>query len=99
MRLIDADELMLHLTTCLQNGMPLSNSCDINDVIYYVESMQTIEPEQKKGKWIEPDEEEAFLFGGHTFIPPLKCSECGRTALNEPWTFCPNCGAKMEGNL
>lgn len=26
-----------------------------------------------------------------------ECSECGYTIYCEPQEFCPNCGAKMEG--
>lgn len=46
-----------------------------------------------KGEWIEG---ETIYFCGEQHFP-MKCSVCGRTALNEPWHFCPNCGADMKG--
>ena len=51
--------------------------------------------EPKKGKWIDHSDE-TILFGGVTYTPPFTCSECGKTALNEPWWYCPNCGADMR---
>ena len=51
--------------------------------------------EPKKGKWIDHSDE-TIEFGGTTFTPPLTCSECGKSALNESWWYCPNCGVKME---
>ena len=65
--------------------------------MFFAEKLPSVMPQQKTGKWIKPEPEESILFGGHTYIPPMKCSVCGRTALDEPWNFCPNCGAKMEG--
>lgn len=56
----------------------------------------TIEPERKKGTWIEQDDSWDGVY--------YECSACG-----EPWTtidgtpwdngmkFCPNCGAEMRG--
>ena len=46
-----------------------------------------------RGEWIEGG---TVYFCGEQHLP-LTCSICGRTALNEPWTYCPNCGAKMKG--
>ena len=57
-------------------------------------AMNDVQPERKKGKWIEQEEYECVYY---------ECSACG-----EPWTtidgtpqdngmnYCPNCGAKME---
>ena len=65
-----------------------------------VKDMPTIEarPEQKRGKWIM---ENIVL----TSNPPQyrwHCSECGRMVhwfTSEVLTdFCPNCGARMEGD-
>ena len=54
--------------------------------------------EPKKGEWIDHSDE-TIEFGGTTFTPPLTCSECGKSALNESWWYCPNCGAKMEADI
>ena len=56
----------------------------------YGKDMPTVE--RKTGKWIDG---ESIFFGGKRHYMPMTCSCCGRTALNEPWKFCPNCGAKM----
>ena len=44
----------------------------------------SVEPERKKGKWIENK------WGEET------CSECGYIHKAEGTNYCPNCGAKME---
>lgn len=68
------------------------------------ENAPTIEPERKKGKWIEV----------HGYVTPggdpvWKCSECGkgmhvygieapsynRDYADGQWVACPNCGAEM----
>ena len=48
--------------------------------------------EPKRGEWVEGD---TIYFAGEEHQLPMTCSVCGRTALNEPWYFCPNCGARM----
>ena len=58
----------------------------------WLRQLPSIQP--KKGKWISAD----AIFGG----VPFYCSECGEntwdTVMGQPrWNFCPNCGAKMEG--
>ena len=58
-------------------------------------AIKALENEHKKGKWIDHSDE-TILFGGVTYTPPFTCSECGKTALNEPWWYCPNCGADMR---
>ena len=92
MRLIDADAAIDAIKSVFS---PTPTQKDIKwDCVRVVENLPTIQPQT--ARWIEPPEEATILFGGHLYIPPMKCSNCGRTALNEPWTFCPNCGAKME---
>lgn len=47
-----------------------------------------------KGHWKEG---KVYTFGDIIDKFPCECSVCGRTALGEPWFFCPNCGADMRG--
>lgn len=54
-----------------------------------VDSMPTIEPERKTGKWTEVDENE---YWGMWY----RCSECGKTSIRG--NFCPNCGVDMREN-
>lgn len=54
-------------------------------------SVPTIEP--KKGKWKIGEKD----FGGYFDI---ECTACGwgiRSTGEPPWDYCPNCGARMEG--
>lgn len=46
-----------------------------------------------RGIW-EPGE--TIFFCGVEHTAPRTCSVCGRSALDEPWYFCPNCGAMMR---
>lgn len=89
MRLIDADAL--EPSEMIQ---PLGNGrYEYVRIVYMddIDAMPTIEPERKKGKWINHRND-----NGHNIAD---CSECGETLQ---WfdddikpNFCPNCGAKM----
>lgn len=47
------------------------------------------EPERPHGKWAKTDDD--------LKISDYRCSVCGQlTDLDEPWNFCPNCGADMR---
>lgn len=78
MRLIDADKLLRDIERYhLSDGK----------FQHWVEAQQTIEPERKKGKWVEEDYDLVI------------CSECGE---EYGWivyraNFCENCGADMRG--
>ena len=64
-----------------------------------IENAPTIEPERKKGRWIECDHEK---WSGDTFA--YRCSECGGAYhLNIEqtigvWDFCPACGSYNGGD-
>lgn len=73
MRLIDADELIE-----MAYRMRLDSR---EQIACMIESAPTIEPEQKRGKWV--------IDNGC-----VCCSECGTP--NREWNFCPNCGTKMD---
>ena len=65
-----------------------------SDVVNMINHAPTIEPERKKGKWIEKSERLAPL----NTIWWDECSVCGHHAFNRMTTdFCPNCGADMRG--
>ncbi len=50
--------------------------------------IEALEQEPKRGYWLEAKEEDPCWY---------RCSECGRLYdLDE--NYCPNCGARMEGN-
>lgn len=51
-------------------------------------AIEALEREPKRGYWLEAKEEDPCWY---------RCSECGRLYdLDE--NYCPNCGARMEGN-
>ena len=64
-----------------------------------IESMPTIDP-VKHGKWIDREKYRTTKDGVfHTYRFKV-CSECGRGSgrkMNRPTPFCPNCGARMDG--
>ena len=53
-----------------------------------------VTPERPKGKWIDIRVIKSFHYDGE---PRVRCSCCGD---EEEWSsnYCPNCGAKMEGD-
>ena len=58
--------------------------------INHLSTEPSIQPEQKKGKWIERP-----IAGCAT----VRCSVCTELFWKNRgrWNFCPNCGAEMEG--
>ena len=78
MRAIDADALLKAIIQMSLDG----------NVFDRIHEAPTIEPERKKGKWID----------NHT-----TCSECGWQMIDDViespnivgFNFCPNCGAEM----
>lgn len=58
------------------------------DVLKQIDDIPSVEPERKKGRWIEDE----------TGYGYWTCSRCGfvteASAANILYHFCPNCGAK-----
>lgn len=87
MRLIDADALEQKFSTTrhyLTKDLVL-------DAVYEINKAPIIDP-VKHGHWIDTVADGWF-----------KCSNCGEPAIsdcgNEKHNYCPNCGAKMDGEL
>lgn len=67
-----------------------TNAIRAKDVL---EALPSVQPEQKKGKWIEADDSDNRISG--------RCSVCGwESHMYEDdvvgMDYCPHCGAKME---
>lgn len=87
MRLIDADAIKYTARfTDYADGRMTSDAvitkCEID-------SMPTVDPVQH-GRWIDHQYKE-FPIGRY------ECSVCG-ARHDMPWDYCPNCGAKMDGD-
>lgn len=92
-RLISYDVLMTHLDSCIEQGKGLFKSVCVA-IKCFVEQMPTVEAvEVVHGRW-EKAEYNGFL----------RCDKCKDVYINEEWladgkwNYCPNCGAKMDGD-
>ena len=59
-----------------------------DDVMFGIDRLPSVTPQQRTGRWIKQN------YGWN-----WQCSECGFVtppSAKEIFTFCPNCGAKME---
>jgi len=64
---------------------------DAKVAIEALRKLPSVEPERKKGKWIEGKKTPGYT--------KWNCSECGLLVRNtqKPWyEYCPKCGAPME---
>lgn len=87
MRLIDADAIIKEI----KERNPDDVSYEDAWAITCIEHAPTIEPERKKGVWLDDDGE--IRTDGYC----ANCSVCGE--WSEYLTaYCGNCGAKMEGS-
>lgn len=90
-RLIDADALMKYINeTHSYAGLPMAAHICTMELLTYAPIVDAVEVVH--GWWIELPGME----------PDYKCSECGHSyAWWEPSEahYCPNCGAKMDGDL
>lgn len=100
MRLIDADAILGDLHERLdfllsEYGEFDAYYCGFEEAVERIENVPTVDAEPvRHGEWKRG---ESLTFAGRTASPPY-CSECLRFAGGELWTFCPNCGAKMDGD-
>lgn len=97
-RLIDADALKESMMTCTF-GEVMKYCYPCVEVIKAIKNAPTIETERKTGHWITVTDKPWWKGGGH-----WTCSSCGYGFAFEAyqdaddWNYCPNCGAKMEGD-
>ena len=73
----------------------VGESIDADVVISDIKGMKAADVAPvRHGSWLEVREKR--LFGEHYFL----CSNCkSRNGLMIPFNYCPNCGAKMDGEL
>ena len=103
MRLIDANALMQTMESNLYWGLDSDGA--ILDTIYEAPTVDAVEVVH--GRW-----REKILVGGFAEEWGFVCSECGCTVSdrsnlgigryasnNQRLNYCPNCGAKMDGDV
>ncbi len=90
-RLIDANTLKRHMIKAFELcGL---NFITKNDVVYCIDNTDTVDAvEVVHGRW------------GYEGFDIYRCSNCGacshvKEVMGKPdWDYCPNCGAKMDGD-
>lgn len=88
MRLIDADALRSVLEDKMKDCDNRHYQDGLAGALLYLLSRPIIE-ERKHGHWIGKP------IAGYSMV---RCSVCFAFANNiERWNYCPNCGAKMDG--
>ena len=91
MRLIDADAMLARLEEW--NTSDSTDKALYNFTLHRILEQPTIEPQRRKGEWIEDG----------IYLP--RCSVCGGKAYGlhafdaVKSKYCPHCGAEMEANL
>ena len=86
------DALNKHIDTF--DAIDTNYLCGLRTAMSILKEMPSAQPERKMGRWINayPDIEPnpMFMYG--------ICSVCGfEQAISNKLNFCPNCGARMEG--
>jgi hypothetical protein len=101
MRLVDADalkkdiELQTNILLAIEVDPKLTQIAKImkTGFIAQIDKMPTVEPERKTGHWIDRSDNGRIVF---PWWDAYSCDECGGHGTAW-WSFCPHCGAKMEG--
>lgn len=92
MRAIDADHLRRWILSRV-----FKTQLSVADVIDQIDREDTIEPERPKGKWV--DSWRSKMDGTRYWY--RECDHCGYERNDcdpeKDSNFCPNCGARMEG--
>ena len=94
-RLIDADALINLIPAPIYTSPDGQDLVQMSDVMEAIKRAPTIEPERKKGKWIEQDDGWDGVY--------YECSVCKEaftlidgTPSDNLYNYCPNCGAYMK---
>lgn len=102
----DEDITAKSIATAFQFGVALGFAKKYDEMDKVIEEVKkAITPERKTGKWIHGREIAREMIGDcitAIFYEGWKCSECECVVEEEReplWNYCPNCGAKMRGEL
>ena len=97
MRLIDADALSERVYFCINNSKELVTSSVVRKaVVSLIDTQPAIEAEPvKHGRWWFEEYPDGYYH--------WECSHCGKQysegtmEAGKEYSYCPNCGAKMDG--
>ena len=81
--LIDRDAAI----EALKRAETITKAFGYHNVIDTIRELSSVQPEPKKGRWIKMSDADRIYYC---------CSRCGEEGNRT--RFCPNCGAKMEGD-
>ena len=86
-RLIDANELIKEI--CRSDEKVGTSLWETPEIADFIDEMPTVDAvEVVHGRWVDNGIPESMLSG---------CSVCGFTCGAYSFNYCPNCGAKMDG--
>jgi hypothetical protein len=94
-RLIDANKLRVDvMAMCGVNEIAFTNCYPYWKFAKSIENAPTVDAvEVVHGRWIRKEQKD------HPFSVLLPhCSECGALRVQDTVNYCPNCGAKMDGD-
>ena len=96
--LIDRNELIrYHCGACANKEFCAEESCPYYEIRRRIENAPKVDAEPiRHGRWIVHT-----TWHGMFGLIHSECSECGfdRNGDLSSWIFCPNCGAKMDGDV
>lgn len=83
-----SDALEIIMEWCPDDDGSVGKVGDLREMLDEIESIPAadVEPKRKTGKWIDLDDH-------------LLCSSCGASHTEPDKNYCPNCGAKINGEL
>lgn len=92
MRPIDADALKKVLSP---DGKPFHPTSLGGFLVKYIDNAQTLDVAPVvHSEWIDG---KVIDVGGVKHKLSRTCKHCGKPSYDEPWQYCPNCGAMMDG--
>ena len=81
-------------------GNPNEPRWSDNEIVAFLKSRPSAEPERKIGQWVGHNADDPFWQRDDGTPVFLECSACQAFVINNGaanWNYCPNCGADMRG--
>lgn len=84
-----SNEQAVQILIPMRNMMCDQNGCPISDAVFALEkAIEALSADRPHGEWVLNDQIGTFKM--------WDCSRCG-IHMETRWNYCPNCGAKMDG--